>query len=376
MARDSPTIGRRRFVKLAGATAVAVGLAGCSTNQSGSDGSSSGSSGSTGGSTGGSDGGDSTPTETATPEGVQSFKMAISHFPIISSGVPVMVSFEEGYYEQRNIGVEDITSFAGGGTTIRGVVTGGLPVGGGSAAAVVNAWAAGAPVHLIGGMANTNDIDVLTLPDSGIETIQDLKGKTVGYSNPASASQAMLVMSLKRADGISLDDVTLKAMGGLGESITGVKEGDIDAGWSNVVVSVPQINSGDLKRVFGTWEYAKEIPNTALFAGSSMVQEHGAFFEKMLEAHAQANEFIQSNPGKAAGHWAKYADNVDQSAAKLVIEQNLEMNDNFFGVGWNEGAFQSLEEMMLSVDMIDSAPDWDTVVDQQFIPEDQRIDLP
>lgn len=369
MARELPASDRRSFLKLAGATAGSLGLAGCSGQQSGA-----GSDSMDGGDS--TNGGSSTETSTATPEGVQSFKMAISHFPIISNGVPVMVSFEEGYYEERDIGIKEITSFAGGGTTIRGVVTGGLPVGGGSAAAVVNAWAAGAPVRLVGGMANTNDIDVLTLPDSGIETIQDLKGKTVGYSNPASASQAMLVMSIKRAKGISLDDVTLKAMGGLGESITGVKEGQIDAGWSNVVVSISQINQGKMKRVFGTWEYAEEIPNTALFAGSEMVQTHGAFFKKMLAAHQQASEFIQNNPKKAAKHWAKYADNVDVSTAKQVIDLNLEMNPNFFGVGWNEKAFHSLEEMMLSVDMINSAPNWDKVVDQQFIPEGKRISLP
>lgn len=363
MTRKDPTLDRRQFVKLTGATASGIGLAGCSGGE-GSDGS-------------GDDSSTGTTTEaTSTPEGVQSFKMAITHFPIISSGVPVMVSFEKGFYEKRDIGVKDITSFAGGGTTIRGVVTGGLPVGAGSAPAVVNAWDTGAPAHLIGGTANTNDIDVLTLPDSGIESIQDLEGKTIGYSNPGSASQAMIVMSIKRAEGITLDDVTLKAMGGLGESITGVKEGSIDAGWGNVVVSIPEINQGNMKRVFGTWEYAKEIPNTALFAGTKMIDEHGDFFKKMMAAHEEAASFVESNPGDAGKIWAGYADDINADLATQVIELNLEMNDAFFSVGWNEKAFHSLEEMMLSVDMIDSAPDWNKVVDQQFIPEDKRIELP
>ena len=364
MLRDSTAVDRRRFIELAG-SAGAVGLAGCT---GGSDG---------GGGDGGGDGGDGGGSQGTTQAGVTSFDMAISHYPIISNGLPVMVSKEEGLYADRDIGVEGITSFSGGGTTIRGVVTGGLPVGGGAAASVVKAWKAGAPVNFVGGLANTNDIDVVVLADSEVETIQDLKGKTIGFTNPGSSSQAMLTMSFKRAEGISLSVVTLEAMGGLGETITGLNEGAIDAGWNNIAVSIPKVEAGEWRRVFGTWEYAPAIPNSALFAGTPTIDEHGDFFGRFIDAHVEANEIIKNERDTAAAAWAKRADNIDQSLARKVIDLSIdEISENMFGVGWNERAFHSLEEEMLTIDLISSPPQWDQVVDQQFIPEDERIELP
>lgn len=364
MVRESYS-NRRQFIKVTSGAVALGGIAGCA---------------------GGSDGGDTpAPEPTATPGGstptateqpAQSYDLALSHYPIISTAVPVILCNEQGLYADRNIGIDEITSFSGGGTTIRGVVTGGLPVGAGGAPAVTQAWKAGAPVNYIGGLANTNDIDVVAPADSDIESIQDLAGKSVGYTNPGGSSHAMLVMSLKRAEGISVDDVTLRAMGGLGETITGLNEGAIDAGWSNVTVSIPRVESGEWKRIFGTWEYASEIPNTVFFAGTRTIEENKEFFNQFIDAHMEANEMIKEDPSMAAELWAQHADNITPELGRKVIELDLEMSDNFFGVGWNENAFHSLEEMMLAVDLIESPPDWSAVVDQQFIPEDLQIDLP
>ena len=64
----------------------------------------------------------------------------------------------------------------------------------------------------------------MTLPDRGIESIEDVRGKSVGFTEPGSITQGCAVLSLQAA-GIDPDEVELQAMGGLSEAITGLKEG-------------------------------------------------------------------------------------------------------------------------------------------------------
>lgn len=350
---------RRQFLKTTGtvATIGQIGLAGCS-------------------GTGGTDQATkekTTPTESQTKTTTgeskqQSIQLAWSHYPIIPDALPGLVSIKKGFYENNGISISEVTSFSGGGTTVRGLTTGGIPVGSGAAAAAVKGWNAGAPIQMIANDVAPPAIDVLTLPDSGIETIQDLKGKTVAYSNPGATSQAMLILSLERADGISVDDVELKAMGGLGESITGVKEGAVDAGWSNIIVSIPKINSGGFKRVYGTWEYAKEIPSEVIMTGTRTIEEKPDLLQGIVDSHIEANKFIANNKDETAKIWSNTADNITKDLGVQVLNKTLDINDDYYSVQFSENAFSSLTEMLQLAGMVDEKPKWDKIVDRQFLP--------
>lgn len=352
---------RRQFLKTTGTVAVIgqVGLAGCS----GSDGSSK----STG--NGMTPDEEQTQTDSEAEESKQeSIQLAWSHYPIIPDALPGLISIKKGFYEDHGISISEVSSFSGGGTTVRGLTTGGIPVGSGAAAAAVKGWNAGAPIQIIANDVSPPAIDVLTLPDSGIEKVQDLKGKTIAYSNPGSTSQAMLILSLERADGISVDDVELKALGGLGESITAVKEGAVDAGWSNIIVSIPKINNGEFKRVYGTWEHAKEIPSEVIMTGTRTIENKPDLLKNIIASHQKSNEFIKKNTGETAKIWADTADNIMKDLGKQVLDTTLEINEDYYSVEFPDNAFSSLSEMLKLADMVDESPNWDKIVDKQFLP--------
>jgi NitT/TauT family transport system substrate-binding protein len=287
------------------------------------------------------------------------------------------VADQEGFYAEHNVQLDEVTSFGGGGTTIRGVVTGGIPVAGGSAAGAANSFTAGAPVHIIANVDEPPPIDVVTLADSDIESIQDLQGKKVGFTNPGSVSQQLLAGSIARADGISLDDVTLQAMGGLGETITGINEGIIDAGWSNITVSIPKVQAGDWKRIYGTWEYIT-IPNLVLLAGQQTIEEQPEMLQGIVDAHANAGDFYRNNTDAVASMWADLYDNVDQDLALQVLEKKIEISDvGVWTNGMQKDTIDQLEQAMQLSGMVDeeeSLP-WEDILDQQFLSDEEKIDF-
>lgn len=133
--------------------------------------------------------------------------MAVSLYPNLPNALTMMVSRANGIYADHGIytdhggEIAEITSFAGGGTTIRGITTGRIPVGIGAVPGAAQAFMAGAPVTLIGSSKGPGTVDVVTLADSDIETMMDLKGKTLGLSQPGGTATAMVILSIKRAGG-------------------------------------------------------------------------------------------------------------------------------------------------------------------------------
>lgn len=366
---------RRTFLASSGLTAAGL-LAGCSGSDGGNGDGGTGNDG--GGGTPDSDGGDGsggeTTTDGAASKGVQ---VAASHYPIVPSALVFPVSKRQGFYEEEGITLGEVTSFGGGGTTIRGVVTGGIPVAGGSAAAAVNAFTSGAPIHLIANIDEPPPIDVVAPADSDIGSIQDLAGKTVGYTNPGSISQQLLAASIKRADGISLDQVTMKAMGGLGETISGLGEGIIDAGWSNITVSIPRIEKGEWKRVYGTWEYVS-IPNLSLLAGQRTIEQNPEILQGFVNAHVKAGEFYRNSTDEVATIWADLYDNVDEELALKVLEKKLEISDvGVWTVGFRKSSLDQMELAMQLSGVLgsDTSAPWKKVIDQQFLPDDKKISL-
>ena len=149
--------------------------------------------------------------------------LSVSHWPTLLYSVPWAVAIEQGYFEERGITLDEIVGSSGGGETVRNVVTGGLPLGAVATPAAINAFNEGSELKILGGaIANTADISFVTLPDRGIESIEDVRGKSVGFTEPGSITQGCAVLSLQAA-GIDPDEVELQAMGGLSEAITGLK---------------------------------------------------------------------------------------------------------------------------------------------------------
>lgn len=343
-------ITRARFLRTAGMLGVVAGSGGLLTacGGGGGGGSQSGSSGKVG--------------------------LSVSHYPSLLYSVPWAVAIEQGYFEERDIELDEIVGSSGGGTTVRNVVTGGLPLGAVATPAAINAFNEDTDLKIIGGaIANTSDISFVTLPDRGVKSIEDLRGKKVGFTNPGSITQGCIVLSLKKA-GIPVEEVELQAMGGLSEALTGLKEGAIDVAPQLLPIAFSTNKKEGFVTVFQTKEYVGDFAQLVMIASSQTIEDQPDLLKSLIELYQQSIDFTLKNPEKAAAAWSKNSEVSEEDALKSLkaIEP-----DAYYSTALNAGALNTTVQEMREIELLESGDEvkWDELLDQQFLPDDKQVNI-
>jgi NitT/TauT family transport system substrate-binding protein len=246
------------------------------------------------------------------PQTVQG--LSVSHWPTLLYSVPWAIAIEQGLFEERDITLEEIVGSSGGGTTVRNVVTGGLPLGAVATPAAINAFNEGSSLKILGGaIANTADISFVTLPDRGIGAIEDARGKRVGFTEPGSITQGCAVLSLQGA-GIDPGEVELQAMGGLSEALTGLTQGAIDLAPQLLPTALSTNEEQGFVTVFETSEYVGEFPQLSMIATSQTVQQQPELLQALIEIYQQAIDLILENTQEAATAWSNNSEVSEEDA--------------------------------------------------------------
>jgi NitT/TauT family transport system substrate-binding protein len=159
------------------------------------------------------------PTDPATPI---SFQL---NFTAGGYNAPFALAELEGYYDDVGLNV-DIVKGQGSGTTARLVASGQAGLAYADASAVAQVIAQGADIKILSTIYQSSPNAVNTLADSGIESIEDLRGKRLGEPT-GEASSAMFPLLLE-ANGLTRDDLEVIPMPGT--SLVGaLTQGQVDA---------------------------------------------------------------------------------------------------------------------------------------------------
>jgi len=299
--------------------------------------------------------------------------LSVSHWPTLLYSVPWAVAIEQGYFEEREINLDEIVGSSGGGTTVRNVVTGGLPLGAVATPAAINAFNEGSSLKILGGaIANTADISFVTLPDRGISSIEDARGKRVGFTEPGSITQGCAVLSLQGA-GIDPAEVELQAMGGLSEALTGLTEGAIDLAPQLLPTAFSTNEEEGFQTVFQTTDYVGEFAQLVMIATEQAVQQQPELLQALVELYQQAIDFTLENPQEAAAAWANNSEVSEEDALA-----SLEAVDpsRYYSTSLTAGALNTAVEEMKAIELLepDDEVDWGELLDQQFLTEERRVD--
>src|SRR6516225_11005412 len=155
-------------------------------------------------------------------------EIVVSNYGIAANGMPYAVAMAKGFFKAEGADVSGVLSSSGGGTTVRNLMTGHLSYGEIDLAGTVAAIQQGADLKIISDNVLTVAEFVWAVkPDSPIKTIQDLKGRKIGYTNPRSTSQGLAMLLLTKA-GLKADDAELVRTGGFGEGVAALETGQID----------------------------------------------------------------------------------------------------------------------------------------------------
>lgn len=154
---------------------------------------------------------------------------------------------------------------------------------------------------------------IVTLADSGITRIEDLKGKTIGVPDMTAGSVPFTRVILK-ASGLDPDkDVKWLAVGFGGPAANAFRQKNIDA-WAAWDTIVAALENNDFRFTFIAPDWAKEMPGNVLIAREDTIAENPERAVKVARAIAKSSVFGLANPEAAIrNHWKLYPQTKPQS---------------------------------------------------------------
>lgn len=302
----------------------------------------------------------------ASDNGVYEIPITVSHHPTLLYSVPYIVGVKKGFFADEQIKITEVIGSEGGGTTVRNVVTGDLPIGEVATPAAAQALAQGSDLVAVGGGAQSvAEINYVAPKGSGPAGIEELTGKSVAYTSPGSVTQGVLALSLENS-GVDPKQVKSKPLGGVSEGLTALDSGDVD-----VAANIEPVYSTDpapYDVVFWADEHVPSFQQTVLIAGSDIVEEQPEVVEGFLSARAKAIKWIKQNPDEAGTMWAKEADLEPQVA---IAALTTVLKDDWYGVGFDAEGLQAVDRQMKLIDLVPPGQEipWEDLIDPSMLPK-------
>ena len=298
-------------------------------------------------------------------------EIAVGNFGVAANGMPFAVALEKGYFKDEGINVTGIIPSAGGGTSLRNMLAGGVPYGEVNPGVVIAAIQEGADLKIISDNALTVAEFVWAVkPASPIQSIKDFKGKKIGYTNPQSTSQALAQMLLKVA-GLKPDDAELVRTGGFGEGIAALETGLIDV--APILEPLWSIHKAKYRAVATATEVLPPLDNVVGVTTANMAATQGNFIRAVIRARRKAVEFMNQNPDLAGDMVAKHY-NIDPAAARNAVRNLTASRTNGIPY-WGSGqihmeGLKRMIELQRGLGAIKGEVDYSKVIDTQFLPDD------
>ena len=293
-----------------------------------------------------------------------------SHYGFLFNTAPIAVAIERGEFKKRGVDITDVISSAGGGTTMRNQIASGSGYGVVGTAAVLAAFREGHDVKIVSAnVMSIADLFWVSMPGKGINSMEDLRGKKISYTKPRSTSQTLAKMAVAPA-GMTEDDVELVSLGKVGAGLAALERGDVDA----ALILEPIMSSRK-----GKYEVAFDLtnlPNMTQTVGvttAEFAKNNPDKLRAIIAARRAAVDYLYAEPVEAAKLVAKaYGDKVSEEVAITAVQNMVAIN--YWGRGkFDMPALEAMLEGLRSQGSWEGPIDWDAVIDDSFLPDDQKL---
>jgi NitT/TauT family transport system substrate-binding protein len=300
-------------------------------------------------------------------------QIVVTQYGNTAGGWPYAIALAKGFFKAEGLDITGIISSQGGGTSLRNMLAGDVVYGEVNPGAVVVANQHGAGLTII----SDNTISVADLvwvakAGSPIRSIQDLRGKKIGYTNPRSTSQALAFLMLKAA-GLAPGDVELVKTGGFGEGLAALENGLIDV----TPVGEPLLAQvrPKVQIVVDGKDVLPVLANVVGVTTADGLARKGDFLRALLRARRTAVQFLYAHPDEVTGILAKLHNLAPDVITSAVNNLATFKQDGF--PYFSEGRFdvpglKRMVEVQKSVGAIEGEIDLTGMINMDFLPDDQR----
>ena len=280
----------------------------------------------------------------------------------------VAVGFEKGYYTTPVVSVANAITGGGGGTAVRNMVGGNIGYGVIGTSAALTGMREGMDLRIVHGAIRTmEDLFWVSMPNSGIKSIKDLKGKKIGFTKPKSISETMLKWKLREA-GME-GQAQLVSLGAVGVGLSALESGGVDA-----ALILEPLWSSRKSRYQVAFTLSELPPMTQMVgvATGKMIKEQPEVLRALVKAWEQTVDFTYANGDEAGALMSKrfpsvMSVDVAQSAIKNMQKVKYWSRGDIDVAGLNFW----VKAMREQGEWKDN-PDWSKMIDQSFLPPELR----
>jgi len=299
--------------------------------------------------------------------GQEKVKLRLGYLNVMDDAQTILAA-RAGIYEKHGIDAEMVL-FSSGTDLIKAIVGGQLDAG---VLGFTNALAwlgQGAELKIVGG-AQMGYHSMLVNADSGIETVEELKGKSVASQKQGSTADVVLNGVVWSQAGIAREDVTMQYVSPA-VAIQSLASGTVDGAFVFEPYASLAKTSYPVKEIYEigqSWPF----PCMVVIASGDIVNNNREAVERMLDAQKEAIEMLENDPAEAA-KWIKDDFIAEETVTKLdgttipavdVIKMSIESQD--FSWEITEQDIQKMKEiaqMMVDQEILDTLPDVDSALD-------------
>ena len=297
-----------------------------------------------------------------------SFTLPCGFIPSVQFA-PLYVGLEKGFFAEQNIDLTLDHSMEI--DTVALVGAGKLPFGICSGEQVLLAREQGLPLVYITNWYQNYPVGVLALKESGIASMEDLKGKSVGIPMLSGASYIGFEAMLRKA-GMKDSDVKLESVGYTQAEL--LVTGKIDAAVVYTTNEPEQLKAlGYEINLFTAAEMTTMVGN-GLVTNEEMIKDDPELVDRMVRAFVKSIRWTRENPDEAFEICKNYVDGLadaeDIELQKQVLYRSADYYDaGPYGFGFSDPeAWKNMGELLQDMGMIAAGTDFSAAYLNAFVP--------
>lgn len=279
---------------------------------------------------------------------------------------PYYVAIDQGYYLEEGIDLKlqygyeiDAVSLVGTGEYPFAVVSG---------EQVLLAREQGLPVTYVMNWYKDYPIGISVLKGSGIETLDDLRGKKIGIPALQGASY-IAYEGLMNSAGLSTADVDLEVIGFT--QVEMLSTGKVDAVVIYAANAPIQLRAQGIEtNTFIVSDYMQLIGN-GIIVNETLMEEDPEFIKSIVRATLKGIEFTANSTEETYEICKKYVENLENSSDGIQY-QVLEASIPFWSVETNgatdESGWETMSELLKQIGLIHSDIPLDKVYTNEYLP--------
>lgn len=293
----------------------------------------------------------------------------LSYTPF-AAHIPVYVAQAKGFYKEAGI---EVNILPGRGSTFAAMTVGASKeeFGISDAGAVLAARAKGVPIIAVGNLQQDNGSALIATEKSGINKVEDLKGRNVGVF-PGSTTTIFLQALLKK-HGMTLEDVKSVTWRS-GTDLPMLLDGRIDSEvtvYNNEVVAW-RIEHPELKlKVWPMSTLGFDTPGYALVTSEEFASKNPKLVTAFTKATFKGTEYALAHPEESVAILVRASPElkaeVEAAKWKETIPVTTSPATKKEGLGALDRAkWEALNDLLKTYDVIDAKVDLNTVLKNNF----------